>query len=872
MFRETFMPNFVNYKLRRNLLFEYVSSIELDMRDYIVNYSVDISQYVEKAKERMNKGESDDSASNIVTFLDFGDYVELINLHLKVNSINTTIAKKLLASLKELIPVRNKIMHSRPITHEDQELVIGFVNKSKEYDSVINFKHLENSINLIEKNPNVFYEKMPNFDLLYIHDQIENNLPLVDYDDTGFIGREDKKSEIRKKLYGRYPVITIIGDGGIGKTSIVLSLISDLIDEENFPFEKVLWTSLKTKSLVDGEFKNIKNSVKSFDECIKNNQILGKEKVSAIDDLLFYMGVFKTLLVLDNLETINTNDVRKLFEEIPDDSKILITSRIGIGEFETRISLNPFTKNEANVYFRRLAEAYNVEILKGLKDSEVNKYTDKLYYSPLCIKWFIINVGKGNNPDFVINNQDEIVEYCLSNVFDKLSDYAKSVLTIMMIKQKDFGMAEIVYIFDKDYESAATAVNELCACNFLQQIDRGIYSVPEFARKYLSIKIDKRDETFIDYLNRSNRLDGIIENLHTNDKVMKKNKPLSLDPKTAGEKIATIYMLNFIDSSNKQDIDAMDDWFDKASKAAPSFADLYKVAGYCYAKNQIYDKAKDCFEIALTQANATNVPYIESIYSIFLNNQLGNYEEAKRHIKIALKSQPDNPYFKANYARVLKYEKNFKESESIISDLLKTSNEMDDGFKSKMINEYVDLEFRIIDEETHGFSSKKNKLVKLINYIDSIRKEYYTIGFYKVLRKIYDFLVLSSNNAEAIEIGKDFLKKYFKYVFFFEKTKEDQIRFIDQTNEIFLTAYDIETLNFKFDSYEYGYLKTIDTEKMFGSIKGKNTRFFTFSFYNLDFDYRTLKEDMILKYVPSFYKSKWRASDVGIPSSEKDEE
>ena len=866
------MATFLNYKLRRNLLFEYISSIELDMRDYIINNNVDISNYVEKAIKRADDKNVDNSVSNLVMFLDFGDYVELINTHFKKNAIDPTNAKRLITRLKDLTPIRNKVMHSRPIKHEEEDTVISFVRIANQFDTIIDFAHLNNSIELIEKSPNVFYEKTPNFDLLYIQNQIENNLPLADYDDTGFIGREEKKKEIKRKLYGRYPVITIIGDGGIGKTSIVLSLISDLIDDEDFPFEKVLWTSLKTKSLIDGEFKNIKNCVKSFDECFKRNHILDKEKVTAIDDLLFYMGAFKTLLILDNLETINANDVRKLFEEVPEGSKILITSRIGIGEFETRIPLDPFTKNESNYYFRRLAEAYDVALLKSITDLEVDKYTEKLYHSPLCIKWFIINVGKGNNPDFVIKNQDGIIEYCLSNVFEKLSDSAKTVLTIMMIKQKDFGMAEIVYIYDKDYESAATAVNELCACNFLQQIDCGVYSIPEFARKYLSIKIDKKDSSFNDYLNRSNKLEGIMENLYTNDKISIKNKPLSLDPKTSSEKIATIYMLNFIDSSNKQDIDAMHDWFDKATKASPSFADLYKVAGYCYAKNRINDKAKECFDIALAQANDANIPYIESIYSIFLNNQIGNYDEAKRHIKIALEYQPENPYFKANYARVLKYEKNFKESEIIISELLKPTSEVDGGFRSKMISEYIDLEFRIIDEDSSNFQSKKAKLVKLINYIDTIRPDYYTVGFYKGLRKIYDFLVLSSNNKDAKEIGKDFIKKYFKYAFIFEKTKEDQIRFIDQTNEAFSTNYDIETLNFKFESFEYGYLKTIDDEKMYGSIKGKNTRFFTFVFYNLDFDYRLLKEDMVLRFIPCFYKSKWRASDLTIPSYDKDDE
>ena len=120
---------------------------------------------------------------------------------------------------------------------------------------------------------------------------------------------------------------------------------------------------------------------------------------------------------------------------------------------------------------------------------------------------------------------------------------------------------------------------------------------------------------FIEALSRSNHLEGIIENLHLQKSVSVKNKPLSLDPKTESEKIATVYMLSFIEASNGQNLDSMEEWFEKATTAAPTFADLYKVAGYCYAKNSIKDKARECFEVALTQSNDENRSYIESIYS-----------------------------------------------------------------------------------------------------------------------------------------------------------------------------------------------------------------------------------------------------------------
>ena len=73
---------FLNYKLRRNILFEFVSSIELDMRYYITQNNIDFDVFSEKIDERLNKY-SGSSLDSKIDFLDFGDYVELINDYFK---------------------------------------------------------------------------------------------------------------------------------------------------------------------------------------------------------------------------------------------------------------------------------------------------------------------------------------------------------------------------------------------------------------------------------------------------------------------------------------------------------------------------------------------------------------------------------------------------------------------------------------------------------------------------------------------------------------------------------------------------------------------------------------------------------------------
>ncbi len=138
-----------------------------------------------------------------------------------------------------------------------------------------------------------------------------------------------------------------------------------------------------------------------------------------------YMDTFPVLLVLDNLETINTEDIHDFFANIPRKSKVLITSRIGLGEFEDRYRLRGFEKKERIYYMRRLADYYQVESLKKLKDNKLDQICTKLYSNPLSMKWLMMNLAKGYPIQSILQNKDDLINYCMSNVYIKLSDEAK---------------------------------------------------------------------------------------------------------------------------------------------------------------------------------------------------------------------------------------------------------------------------------------------------------------------------------------------------------------------------------------------------------------------------------------------------------------
>ena len=866
-----------NYKIKRNLLFEYISSIELDLREFIRINNVDVDVFKEKIMARIKQNGDDfgDDSYNVnkLFYLDFGDYVQLINSHFKSK---TELFKKLINDLEKITPIRNRVMHSRPLHLDDDLILQNFVNNYNNYSSIIVFDHLIDSMKMIENNPNYFYDKTPDFNVVYIGKSIEHNLPMVDYDDTGFVGREDAKKQIIKKLKSAYPIISIIGDGGIGKTSTVLSCIYDIIDENDFGFEKVIWVTLKTKSLQDGEFRELKNSMKSFGDCLNNNEILKKENMTTIESLLFYMQVYKTLFILDNLETINSDDIKELFEDLPMGSKILITSRIGIGEYETRMTLPKFTQNEAMAYFRKLVSVYNASVLSKISNLELIKYLDKLYYSPLCIKWFVINVAKGNSPDIVINGQEELIEFCLSNVYDKLSSEAKNILLFLLVKQSSCSIAELVYLNNQDYNHSITAINELYACNFLEQVAYGVYYVPEFARKYLNKRFNKGTVETIEIQKKINKLVGTLENLKSDIHLKDKNHPLSFFPKDNSEKIATIYMLKFIEASKVYDENEMEQCYDAATKAAPKYSDMYKVAGYLYGKNKNDIRAKECYDLAREYASTIlDRAYVDSFYASYLLSVRNDYVNAKILLDEAMDTIPNNPYFISNYARLLKYEKDFQEASNLIISLLDGNYELNDILKKNLYSEYVDIQARYIDY-THDDDVRHKLINDVLKYIDNIYIEYFSLPLYNAFSKLLKYMLFLHGRKPMKRAISSFINKYFIYILFANNKQNEAEILVNNINDIVDKKIDLDNYREQIPKVEVGTIRKFYADKGYGfiSIKKWSTNIF-FHISNVTYNNEVnIQVGQRVSFIPYYFNKKWQAISIdifGIESNENED-
>ena len=129
-------------------------------------------------------------------------------------------------------------------------------------------------------------------------------------------------------------------------------------------------------------------------------------------EIIEYMGTFKIALFIDNLETILDDKIRNFISEIPQGSKIIITSRIGLGAYEYPIKLQGMEENYASQLLRKLSQIRNVEPLYKMEESVLRKYVNRMGCNPSYIKWFVSSVQTGLSPESILQNSDMFLDFC----------------------------------------------------------------------------------------------------------------------------------------------------------------------------------------------------------------------------------------------------------------------------------------------------------------------------------------------------------------------------------------------------------------------------------------------------------------------------
>ena len=366
----------MTYSASRLTLYAIISAIEVDLRNairYHLSSEGDAKAILGevlylRSLDRFKRDQEDvpdASLEDLLSYIDFADCHQTLNSHASLlpKSVSLFLSRSV-ARLEKLTAVRNRVAHGRPLLFDDFARTL---DTAQEFigDGALPWESLRATLVHLKSEPSfVLGLNIPTYSDAHNH-----NLPIPDFDETGFIGRKEEVEEVKKLCLGPYPVVTIVGEGGLGKTALALKVAYDLLDSPECPFESIVWTSSKTNQLTAVEITKIQNAISDSLGLFQSvaDKLAGTAVVQPIEEVLSYLKQFKILLILDNLETVLDDRLREFLRHLPPGSKILITSRIGLGAFEVPFKLNPLVQNEAVHLLRALARTRNVQTYKSLQ-------------------------------------------------------------------------------------------------------------------------------------------------------------------------------------------------------------------------------------------------------------------------------------------------------------------------------------------------------------------------------------------------------------------------------------------------------------------------------------------------------------------------
>lgn len=717
----------------RVVMFSICTSLEFDLRKFIsesVENVIFTKSMLDRAREH-NKSLNVDDKDAVLFELTLSDLVELIKNNPYEFRMNSVSAENLMRFFSKIIPIRNRVAHTKPFELGDRAILFEALNKVDHELSNIQWTETLILKNTIEKDPSSLLKIPIEYNLN--DDDVIHNLPVPEFDDTGYIGRKKDIKALKKLIKNRKnQIITVIGNGGVGKTALIVKTLYELLDDPENCYETVVWVSLKTKTLSNGDFIEIENSIKTFSGVYEKfrRDILFDETSDPEELLLTYLKEFRSILVLDNLETMSNSRALSFLKKVPYNSKVLITSRHGIGELEYRYLLEGMTLNDAACYYRELSKYYGLNLHK--KDEEDIKDIIKsyLYSSPLSIKWYMTAIYNGLSEHQVLNNRSELVSFCMSNVYCKLRDCSKRVLHLFLIENTNLSYGEIDYYLEIDEVRLREAINELSATNMISYTN-GRYELIKIARDYLSVNHAPDNDYVKSVFEKRKKLNVVLQSVKV------KNADDPFNPKSmvaysseVDKKLAVHYLTQALEMSNEKLWDQAFRLVEKAANVANDYFEVYKIKAFIYACKTEYFNAIENYNIALMKCN-TNFEKATVLYlkSVFFLVKLSDFDNALATIQEAEDCFPESEEILLEKSRVLMMLGRYSEAENILNKL-KHINETDDNKKKNILGSrlgelyrrkaelvpYTDMDYRV------------EMLMNAIKYIEAIgnidRKSY----------------------------------------------------------------------------------------------------------------------------------------------------
>ncbi|MEU3301554.1 NB-ARC domain-containing protein [Streptomyces sp. NPDC006678] len=506
----------------------------------------------------------------------------------------------------KLTQVRNRVAHTRPMEIDDlavvHDVARGVYPAAQAY-----WDKLGNTLKKLEEDP--AYVLGLTISLVADPDNApQHNLPAPEFDETGFFGRRGELDRIKKAIKGAYPVVSILGDGGIGKTSIALKAAYELLDDPKSPFDAFVWVTAKATILTVNEIQRISGAIEnSLGLFASAAEQLGgenaKKSKDPVSEVLSYLEHFKVLLILDNMETVLDQRLRDFLLDLPMGSKVIITSRIGLG-IENPVALAPLSTEDSTRLLRKLARVRNVEALQGLQPQAIAKMVQAMKGHPAYIRWFVSGVQAGKRPEELLHENDLLLDFCMSNVYGHLTEQGRAVLRSMQVLPGRRSQAELAFLNEYSASEIQSSLLELITTNFVQmqgasmdQASDTTYQLTDFGKQYLDKRhaVSSLDRALFE--GRSRDLSALGVRLQA-ESTASPYDPKTLDIHGPGDFSTARLLRDALRNYERGEIDAALVTCREAQKLSPGYHESWRIEAYIQAARRDLTAAQAAYERA----------------------------------------------------------------------------------------------------------------------------------------------------------------------------------------------------------------------------------------------------------------------------------
>lgn len=656
----------------RNTCFALISAIEEDFRALIAAAAeatqqsenilpADVREVAARRRAsdlRMDSISSSVRDAELLPYIDFADISKVIE---------STLAPKLererdwlrmsAKTLLSLTPARNRVCHTRPLEAEDLPKTVDFAQSLALPSAPFQFPTVSNAIARLRTEPGfVLTLQIPTFwgmDNRRIH----NNLPIPEFDDTGFLGRAADRMQVLRLLKSHYPVVTIVGEGGIGKTALALRCLYDLLEDQTCSYDAIVWVSMKTAALTSTGVQELAGAITSTLGLLSEiASQLGMPKVAPqsesdlIEEISAYLDLYRIVIAIDNLETISTGALRKLLTRVPASSKILLTSRVGVGEFEARYPLQGLDEKTSIALLRNYSRLLGVSELARLDEGHIKGYCKRLFHNPLLIKWFVSSTGRGLDPTRLLHaNVDEFssaLSFCFENLFDRFGKPERTIIDCLASARKPLSSAEFHFLCPSlssvDAEIALSALHNSSIVTRSRGEGEGYeYSLSESALKFLTKKAPPNAEFFKNIQTRMRELRVVLS------EESKKRNRYEYDPffvrsgSSKDEMICATYLRRALDSLKHRDHTSARESVSEAKRLTPGSSEVWRIAGLVEETAGELFSAVENYEQAIGLNPKSEIS--RYCYGMFLMTDMEDLEGALTHFEVAESLDPGAP-------------------------------------------------------------------------------------------------------------------------------------------------------------------------------------------------------------------------------------